>query len=118
MQHRAMKRARDVRDQLVNLCERVEIPLLQDRDPGNSVAIRKAITAGFFYHTGRLNRGGDSYRTIKSNQTVSIHPSSCLFQQNPKWVVYFELVFTKREFMRQIVEIQPEWLLEGLFLSL
>lgn len=110
-----MKRARDVRDQLVNLCERVEIPITSNPDPSNSVPLRKAITAGFFYHTGRLTRSGDSYRTIKSNQTVMIHPSSSLFGEQgmlPKWLVYFELVFTKREYMRQVIEIQPDWLLE------
>ena len=41
-----MKRARDVRDQLLNLMERVEIQLTScDND---TIAIRKAITAGFF----------------------------------------------------------------------
>eukprot|EP00951_Prasinocladus_malaysianus_P030831 scaffold292668_cov16-Prasinocladus_malaysianus.AAC.1 len=47
-----MKRARDIRDQLVGLMERVEIEMVSD--PGNLDAIRKCITAGFFYHTARL----------------------------------------------------------------
>jgi pre-mRNA-splicing factor ATP-dependent RNA helicase DHX16 len=25
-------------------------------------------------------------------------------------VVYFELVFTTKEYMRQVIEIKPEWL--------
>ncbi|KAJ3331468.1 putative pre-mRNA-splicing factor ATP-dependent RNA helicase dhx16 [Gonapodya sp. JEL0774] len=113
IQWRSMKRARDVRDQLVGLMERVEVPLTSNPDPGNNIPIRKAITAGYFYHTGRLTRGGDSYRTIKHNQTVFIHPSSSLFgESNPRWVVYFELVLTTKEFMRQVIEIKPEWLLE------
>eukprot|EP00951_Prasinocladus_malaysianus_P030832 scaffold292671_cov40-Prasinocladus_malaysianus.AAC.1 len=49
---RSMKRARDIRDQLVGLMERVEIEMVSD--PGNLDAIRKCITAGFFYHTARL----------------------------------------------------------------
>jgi pre-mRNA-splicing factor ATP-dependent RNA helicase DHX16 len=32
IQHRSMKRARDVRDQLVGLCERVEIPIVSNFD--------------------------------------------------------------------------------------
>jgi hypothetical protein len=47
-----MKRARDIRDQLVGLMERVEIEMVSDI--GNIDNIRKAITAGFFYHTARL----------------------------------------------------------------
>lgn len=40
-----MKRARDVRDQLVGLMERVEIDMTTTDD---TVAIRKAITSGTF----------------------------------------------------------------------
>ena len=43
---------------------------------------------------------------------MHIHPSSSLHQSQPRWVVYHELVFTTKEFMRQIVEIKPEWLCE------
>ena len=75
------------------------------------VAIRKAITAGFFYHTAKLQRSGN-YRTIKHKQSVAVHPSSSLKDNLPKWVVYFELVFTTREFMRSVIAIDPEWLIE------
>ena len=95
--------------------ERTEVPLISNEDTGNNIPIRKAFTAGFFYNTGRLQKSGDCYRTVKHNQTVTIHPSSSIFQINPKWVLYFELVFTTREFMRNLIEIQPEWLLEGQF---
>ena len=40
------------------------------------------------------------------------HPSSSLFENMPKWVIYNELVFTTKEFMRELIEIKPEWLLE------
>jgi pre-mRNA-splicing factor ATP-dependent RNA helicase DHX16 len=73
--------------------------------------ILKAITAGFFYHTAKLQRNG-TYKTLKTGQTVKIHPSSSLFQSLPRWVIYNELVLTSAEFMRQVVEIKPEWLVE------
>ena len=50
VQHRMMKRARDVRDQLEGLMDRVEIEMHKTED---DIAIRKAITSGFFYHTAR-----------------------------------------------------------------
>jgi pre-mRNA-splicing factor ATP-dependent RNA helicase DHX16 len=103
-----MKRARDVRDQLSALIERVEIPLISTDD---HIAIRKAICAGYFYHTSKLSKTG-SYKTTKHQQTVHIHPNSCLFETLPKWVIYHELVFTSKEFMRQIIEIENSWLLE------
>jgi len=103
-----MKRARDVRDQLAGLMERVEIE--PTSNPGDTIAIRKAITSGFFYHTAHLSKGG--YKTVKKQQTVHVHPSSSLFEEQPKWVVYHELVMTKKEFMRQMIEIESSWLVE------
>lgn len=109
IQHRSMKRARDIRDQLVGLMERVEIQLTSN--PGDSVAIRKAITAGYFYHVARFSKGG-MYKTAKKGQTVMMHPQSCLAEDLPRWVVYHELVLTTKEYMRNVVVIEGKWLLE------
>ncbi|TRZ09063.1 hypothetical protein HGM15179_018038 [Zosterops borbonicus] len=108
VQARSLRRARDVRDQLQGLMERVEIA--PSSCGGNLDLVRKAITAGFFYHTARLSRGG--YRTVKHQQPVFIHPNSALFALQPRWVLYHELVCTSKEFMRQVIEIDSAWLLE------
>lgn len=33
-------------------------------------------------------------------------------EQHPKWVIYHELVLTSKEYMRNVMPIQPEWLVE------
>jgi len=33
-------------------------------------------------------------------------------QVMPRWVVYYELVMTTKEFMRTVSEIKPAWLVE------
>ena len=109
IQFRSMKRARDIRDQLAGLLERVEIDIVSN--PGDTVNIRKAVTAGYFYHTSRLSKGGN-YKTVKHNQTVMVHPNSSMFEDLPRWVIYHELVFTTKEYMRNVIEIKNEWLLE------
>lgn len=109
IQVRSMKRARDIRDQLEGLLERVEIE--PSSSPNDIEAIKKAITSGYFYHTAKLQKNG-SYRTVKNPQTVHIHPSSGLAEVLPRWLVYFELVNTTKEYMRQVVEIKPDWLVE------
>ena len=43
---------------------------------------------------------------------MHVHPSSALFENMPKWVIYNELVFTTKEFMRDLIEIKSDWLLE------
>ena len=91
------------RDQLEALLERVEIEIKSD--PLDTVAMRKAITAGYFYHTARLSKTGN-YKTVKHNQTVMIHPNSALFEDLPRWVIYHELVFTTKEYMRNTIEIE------------
>jgi pre-mRNA-splicing factor ATP-dependent RNA helicase DHX16 len=75
VQAKSMKRARDVREQLVALCERVEVPLLSA--PGDMEALGQAITSGFFYNVARMDRSGD-FRTLKRGASVHVHPSSCL----------------------------------------
>ncbi|KAL1967791.1 hypothetical protein VTN77DRAFT_2480 [Rasamsonia byssochlamydoides] len=111
LQQRSLNRARDVRDQLAKLCDRVEVTI-SSCGANNLVPIQKAITAGFFPNAARLQRGGDSYRTVKNGQTVYLHPSSTLFDVNPKWVIYHELVLTSKEYMRSNMPLQPEWLVE------
>ena len=111
LQQRSLTRARDVRDQLAKLCDRVEVTV-STIGASNLPPIQKAITAGFFPNAARLQRGGDSYRTVKNGQTVYIHPSSSLMEVNPKWVIYYELVLTSKEYMRSNMPLQPEWLTE------
>ncbi|PGH14804.1 hypothetical protein AJ79_02820 [Helicocarpus griseus UAMH5409] len=111
LQQRSLTRARDVRDQLAKLCDRVEVNITSS-GANNLIPIQKAITAGFFPNAARLQRGGDSYRTVKNGQTVYLHPSSTLFEVNPKWVIYYELVLTSKEYMRSNMPLQPEWLVE------
>jgi pre-mRNA-splicing factor ATP-dependent RNA helicase DHX16 len=111
---RSLKRARDVRDQLAKLCERVEVTM-SSCGANDLVPIQKALTSGFFPNAARLQRGGDSYRTVKNNTTVYIHPSSVCMANDPpiKMVIYYELVQTTKEYMRNCLPIKPEWLHEA-----
>lgn len=111
MQQRSLTRARDVRDQLAKLCDRVEVTL-SSSGAANLPPIQKSIAAGFFPNAARLQRNGDSYRTVKNNLTVHIHPSSVLLEVKPKWVIFYELVLTSKEFMRSVMPLQAEWLTE------
>jgi pre-mRNA-splicing factor ATP-dependent RNA helicase DHX16 len=112
VQIRGMKKARDIREQLEGLCERVEIDQTLS-NPDDHDATLKAITSGYFYNVARLGRTGE-YQTVKQHKTVYIHPSSVLAKEEepPAWLVFFELAYTSKEFMRQVAPIQPGWLIE------
>lgn len=109
VQVRSMKRARDVRDQLTGLMERVEIDMVSH--PEDHEGIKKTITAGFFFNAAKLQRSGN-YSTIKNKQTVHMHPQNGLAEVMPRCVVYNELVMTSKEFIRTVSEIKNEWLIE------
>lgn len=113
LQQRSLTRARDVRDQLAKLCERVEVSP-SSCGAANIEPIKKALTAGFFPNAARLQRSGDAYRTVKNNTTVYIHPSSVLMAADPpeKMVIYYELVQTTKEYMRSCMPIKGAWLTE------
>lgn len=113
LQQRSLTRARDVRDQLAKLCERVEVAP-STCGANNLRPIKRAITAGFFPNAARLQKSGDSYGTVKNSTTVWIHPSSVLMSIDPpeKMVIYFELVQTTKEYMRSVMPIEAVWLAE------
>lgn len=111
LQQRSLVRARDVRDQLVKLCDRVEVEL--SSSPTDSVKIRKALLSGYFQNAARLNRDGQSYTALNnSRMSVYLHPSSVLMENRPKLVCYHELVLTSKEYMRNVMPIEAEWLSE------
>lgn len=124
---RSLRRARDVRDQLHSLCERVEIdPLLSSDD---HQPLLKAFLSGFFYNVARLAKDGN-YTTVKKPRSVHLHPSSVLYRKEkdedatvdlnqthgdwamPKWLVYFELARTSKDFMRMVAPIEGNWISE------
>ncbi|KAI9696136.1 MAG: hypothetical protein M1820_008277 [Bogoriella megaspora] len=115
LQQRSLERARQVRDQLEQLCEQSDITL-SSSGANDQTSILKAITAGYFSNAARLTSSGDgSYQTVKGGRTMHIHPSSVLVgegNQRPRWVIYHEAVLTSKEFMRNVAEIDPSWLVE------
>lgn len=114
LQYRSLSRARDVFDQLLRLCDRVEIEVqgMKEGVHEGIEKIQKAIASGFFPNTAKMSRNGDSYQVVKTRQSVHIHPSSVLFSHKPKWLLYHELVLTSKEFMRNCMPLKPEWLVE------
>jgi pre-mRNA-splicing factor ATP-dependent RNA helicase DHX16 len=111
VQYRCLNRVRDVREQLVKLCERVEI-FESSCGVHDYQKILKAFTSGYFANVARLNRDGQTYRTLKQGLSVHVHPSSCLRELRPKLVVFAELTMTSKEFVRTCAPIDPAWLTE------
>ncbi|KAH8416000.1 hypothetical protein KR222_006328 [Zaprionus bogoriensis] len=109
VQIRTLKRSQDVRKQLLGIMDRHKLDVVSAGK--NSVRIQKAICSGFFRNAAKKDPQ-EGYRTLVDSQVVYIHPSSALFNRQPEWVIYHELVQTTKEYMREVTTIDPKWLVE------
>ena len=60
-----------------------------------------------YVQVAHLERTGH-YLTVKDNQVVELHPSTCL-DHKPEWVLYNEFVLTTKNYIRTVTDIKPEW---------
>jgi ATP-dependent RNA helicase DHX8/PRP22 len=109
IQVRSMRRAQDIRKQLFGIMDRYKQKIISCGN--NYDLVRKAICAGYFRHTAKKDPT-EGYRTLVEGTPVHVHPSSALFSRQPEWLIYHELVLTTKEYMREIVQIEPKWLIE------
>merc|ERR1719464_577000 len=107
-----MKSADSVREQLKRSMERLELKMdsTDFRDSEYYPNIRKCLVAGFFMQVAHFEKSGH-YLTIKDNQVVALHPSTCL-SHKPEWVLYNEFVLTSKNFVRTVTQVRGEWLIE------
>ncbi|KAG0169604.1 putative ATP-dependent RNA helicase dhr2 [Apophysomyces sp. BC1015] len=105
---RNMRIALEVRDQLIRFCERIDIkPTVScgtDTD-----AVLKCFLSGFFHNAALLQPDG-SYKSVAGSQLVKIHPGSAMFGKRVEGIMYNELVFTTKHYVRGVSAIQSAWL--------
>ncbi|ORX59963.1 P-loop containing nucleoside triphosphate hydrolase protein [Piromyces finnis] len=109
IQARSMRRAQDVRKQLLGIMDRYRQDIISCGRNYKKVLI--AICGGYFRHAAKKDPQ-EGYKTLVEGTPVYIHPSSSLFNKSPDWVIYHELVLTTKEYMREIITIDPKWLVE------
>jgi len=111
---REMKKALDIIHQL-----RSQSPALDANDTMTedeaSVAIRKALCRGYFYHAALWNQSQRAYITISGRQTVYLHPSSCLFpsKEKPPVIIYNTLVRTTKQYIHDVCAVGETQLIEA-----
>lgn len=110
--YRTMKAADDVRTQLAKIMKKFSLQLCSN-DFNNKdyyTNIRKSLLGGFFMQVAHLEKTGH-YLTVKDNQVVALHPSTCL-DHKPEWVLYNEFVLTSKNYIRTVTEVTTSWLME------
>ncbi|KZT69048.1 P-loop containing nucleoside triphosphate hydrolase protein [Daedalea quercina L-15889] len=109
IQARSMRRAQDVRKQLLGIMDRYKHDIISAGRDYNRV--RRAICSGFFRNAAKKDPQ-EGYKTLVEGTPVYIHPSSALFNRNPEWVIYHELILTTREYCHNVTAIEPKWLVD------
>lgn len=108
---KALRRAKEIRDQLLDLMQSQKMDILAagtDWDP-----IRKAICAGYYHQAAKV-KGIGEYINLRTNVTVQLHPTSALYGLGflPDYVIYHELILTSKEYMSCVTAVDPQWLAE------
>ncbi|KAL6697274.1 P-loop containing nucleoside triphosphate hydrolase protein [Trichoderma pleuroticola] len=110
IQARSMRRAKDVRDQLMKIMDRYKHPVVScGRD---TQKVRQALCTGFFRNAARKDPQ-EGYKTLTEGTPVYLHPSSALFGKQAEWIIYHTLVLTTKEYMHCTTSIEPKWLVEA-----
>ncbi|EED91700.1 atp-dependent RNA helicase [Thalassiosira pseudonana CCMP1335] len=132
---RALVRAHDVRNQLSELCCRAVEKNGLGMDVNSTcvddmTTFFKCVCAGLFLQVatrvpslaqtskssapkaGSIPSTRGHYKTRIGGSIVSVHPMSSMFGRNPapKCVVYTDLLFTTRMYIRGVTQIREEWL--------
>ena len=111
LNHRHLKAAADVREQLMQMMTKVDIVVKKDIPlQSNTSLIKKCLLSGYFTQIAILQKN-NVYLTVKDSQVVVSHPSTVL-NHKPEYVLYHELVLTKKNYMRTIIDIKPIWFFE------
>jgi pre-mRNA-splicing factor ATP-dependent RNA helicase DHX38/PRP16 len=109
---KGLRKAREVRAQLMDIMKTQKMwPVRscgQRWDP-----VRKAICSAYFYHSAKI-KGINEYVNMLTGTPAIMHPSSALsgLGYTPDYLVYHELILTRKEFMKTVTAVTAEWLAE------
>ncbi|XP_077982513.1 putative ATP-dependent RNA helicase DHX35 [Glandiceps talaboti] len=110
LNYRGLTRATSIREQLKKIAKKFKIKMVSSE--GDVDPICRCIVSGFFANAARLHPSG-SYRTVRDDYTLHIHPTSVLYPEKPpKWVVFNEILQTNKDYMRDVTVIDASWLYE------
>eukprot|EP00878_Enallax_costatus_P037454 GHUV01042311.1.p1 GENE.GHUV01042311.1~~GHUV01042311.1.p1 ORF type:complete len:486 (+),score=136.42 GHUV01042311.1:211-1668(+) len=111
LQGKGLKKAKEVRAQLLDIMKQQKLPLTSCGSDWDIV--RKAICSAYFSNAAKF-KGIGEYVNCRTGMPCHLHPSSALYGlgYTPDYVVYHELVFTSKEYMQCVSAVEPEWLAE------
>lgn len=80
----------------------------------NVETVQRAILYGFSENVAKLNRDLTYSQIGSPSSRLYPHPSSCLSDIFPAWIVYTDILTTSQMFMTNLTLVKPAWLTQDL----
>ncbi|CAH1113359.1 unnamed protein product [Psylliodes chrysocephalus] len=110
LSYKGLKRVVEIRRRLEKMLRNYGVPI--ESCIRSTEMIRKCLVKGLFPNAAYLHHSG-SYKTIRGDIELSVHPDSVLYTiPQPQWVIFCQVVHTTKLFMRDLTVIDSDWLLE------
>ncbi|XP_023574124.1 ATP-dependent RNA helicase DQX1 [Octodon degus] len=115
----ALRQARKLRGELLELMQRIELPLSQPAfgSEQNRRDLQKALVSGYFLKVARDTDGTGNYLLLTHKHVAQLSSYCCYRQRRaparpPQWVLYHSFSISKDNCLSVVSEIQPEMLVE------
>lgn len=112
LNHQALSNALELAEKLESQTRRLGINTTSAQ--GRLELVQRAVISGLFTNVAHLHPSGD-YKLIHSEQVIHVHPTSVfslLHDDRPEYVIFGDVLTTTKTFMRHIMAIERNWLLE------
>lgn len=106
---RSMRRAHEVRKQLVAILGRFRLDIQSCDDTS---AIRRAFCSGYFRNLAKRDPHEGIFNTLVDQTPVHLHPLLAVYGKSADYVIYHTLLLTTKEYMHCVSIIDPKWLIQ------
>jgi HrpA-like RNA helicase len=105
-----MKQVEQMFNNLKVYLKKYDIKVISSLDQDGDDVI-KSFLKGYFLNIAQ-KQGDGSYRSLRWNTNLYIHPTSVVYTIMPEYIFYNEVVVTAKNYIKEVSKINKEWILE------
>ncbi|PWA68381.1 RNA helicase family protein [Artemisia annua] len=107
--NRSLKHARDIYKQIRENVERMGLKISSCGD--DTLQLRRCLAASYFLNAA-LKQPDGTFRVLANGQIAEVHPTSVLRRTKSECIIFYNLVQTTRNYVRNVTRIDYLWLAE------
>jgi HrpA-like RNA helicase len=105
-----MKQVEEMITNLKLYLKKYNIKLISSLDTDGDDVL-KSFLKGYFLNIAQKQIDG-SYRSLRWNTSLYIHPTSVVYTIMPEYIFYNEVVVTAKNYIKEVSKIEKDWVLE------